>query len=245
MHFPTNILANADDFGYSDSVNKAILFCFENEYINSTTLLTNTAGFEQAVQMVKDNACIHNIGVHINLAEGLPLSDVGAHFIKNDGTWDLGKTGRVKNFFTKAQNAILFKEISAQINKAIAFGVPITHMDSHYHLHTLPGLHNLFLHAAKQFNLKLRLAQTYREGSYLKYWYRMYINNRVKSNSLNYTCLFESVDQFLKSTPPGKAGKSVEIMLHPDFDASGNLTDHYDKATMVNWLKYLKQLRRN
>jgi predicted glycoside hydrolase/deacetylase ChbG (UPF0249 family) len=245
MRFPVNILANADDFGYSASVNKAILFCFENGYINSATLLTNTPGFDEAVQMVRDNQCIKNIGIHINLAEGRPLTNLGDTFLNADGCFNLQKTGKASGFFTKAEKLALATEISAQINKGLDQGIAINHIDSHYHLHTLPGLFNLFLHTAGQFKLKMRLAQTYREGSYLKFWYRQYINSRLTSRKLNYTDRFESVGHFLSQGRVNIGAESTEVMLHPDFDAAGNLTDHFEAETMVNWLNYLKQLPNN
>ncbi|RWY48121.1 carbohydrate deacetylase [Mucilaginibacter gilvus] len=244
MPFPVNVFANADDFGYSASVNKAILFCFENEYINSATLLTNTPGFEEAVQITRDNQCVKNIGIHINLAEGKPLTNLGEAFLNADGCFSLQKTGKASGFFTKAEKLALVKEISAQINKGLSQGIAITHIDSHYHLHTLPGLFNLFLHAAGQFKLKMRLAQTYREGSYLKFWYRQYINSRITARKLNYSDRFESVNHFLSRGLFYNGEQKTEVMLHPDFDPAGTLTDHFDAETMVSWLNYLKQLHK-
>ena len=72
IRIPDYIIANADDLGYSHSVNKAILYCFEHGYINSASLMTNTGFFDEAVSMIKENPVIRNIGVHIDLAEGKP-----------------------------------------------------------------------------------------------------------------------------------------------------------------------------
>ncbi|MEO7216493.1 ChbG/HpnK family deacetylase [Mucilaginibacter sp.] len=242
MPFPVNILANADDFGYSASVNKAILFCFENEYINSATLLTNTPGFDEAAQLTRDNRCVKNIGIHVNLAEGKPLTNVGEAFLNAEGCFNLQRTGKASAFFTQAEKRALTTEISAQINRGLSQGIAINHIDSHYHLHTLPGLFNLFLHTAGQFKLKMRLAQTYREGSYLKFWYRQYVNSRITARKLNYADRFETVNYFLSQGRLFNGDQNTEIMLHPDFDADGRLTDHFDAPTMLDWLNYLKQL---
>lgn len=243
MALKSNIIANADDFGFNSSVNKAILFCFEKEYINSATLLTNTPGFDEAVQIIKDNPCIKNVGVHINLAEGKPLTRVPARLLKTDGTWDLNKTNNILARFNRHEKQTLLLEIYAQIDKAMQHAVRVTHIDSHYHLHTLPALNGLFLQAVRHYKLRLRLAQTYREGSYLKFWYRRYINSTLIAAKLNYTDKFETVAYFLDSTQNLNDGKTVEVMLHPCFDADGNLTDHYDKATIENWISYIKQLQ--
>ncbi|OOQ57102.1 carbohydrate deacetylase [Mucilaginibacter pedocola] len=240
-----NILANADDFGIRPSVNKAILQCFENGYINSTSLMSNMPGFAEAVQMAHDNVFIKNIGAHINMAEGLPLTNVGREFLNSAGEWDLQKTGRASNFYSSSQKAALLAEISAQVNKALASGVQLTHIDSHYHLHTLPGMYALFLAVAKQYKLKIRLAQTYREGSFLKYWYRLYINSRFAAGNLAYTEHFHTVEYFLGRGGEQGVKGTVEVMLHPDIDSKGGLTDHYDPKTMVNWLTYIQQTHGN
>ncbi|AMR34044.1 hypothetical protein A0256_22650 [Mucilaginibacter sp. PAMC 26640] len=235
-----HILANADDFGLNPSVNKAIAFCFQQGYINSASLLTNTPGFDEAVQMIKQHVYIKNIGVHINFAEGKPLTPVHAGLLTANGNWNLKVTGKAGIILSKSQKVDLKNELFAQINKALSQGVAINHIDSHYHLHTLPGLFNIFLDAAKYFNLKLRLAQTYREKSYLKFWYRMYINNRIITACLNYTYRFETVAFFL-ANQQHKTSKSItEVMLHPSFDEHGILTDHYDADTMVNWINYIR-----
>jgi predicted glycoside hydrolase/deacetylase ChbG (UPF0249 family) len=243
MPLDPKIIANADDFGLNASVNKAILFCFEKEYINSATLLTNTPGFDEAVQIIKDNACISNIGVHVNLADCRPLTSVPARLLNADGTWCPGQTNNILARFTRREKHALLQEIHAQIDRALQHGVPVSHIDSHYHLHTLPSLSGLFLQVARHYNLRLRLAQTYREGSYLKYWYRRYINQRLIDNKLNYADKFETVAYFLSNGQTRPGHETVEVMLHPGFDAAGALTDHYDKPTMENWINYIKQLQ--
>lgn len=245
MLIPETIIANADDFGLNAAVNKAILFCFQHGYINSTSLLTNTTGFQEAVQMTKLHASIKNVGVHINLAEGKPLTRITTGLLNESGDWNLQKTGKAASVFSTTQKQEIKKEIFTQVEKSLAQGITITHIDSHYHLHTLPGLYPYFLAAAKYFNLKLRLAQTYRAGSYPKYWYRAFLNYKISNHHLNYSQRFETVEYFLNNITNGPKESIVEVMLHPSFDPDGTLTDHYDKATMANWLNYLKQLHRS
>src|SRR5579863_2836224 len=180
MNTPIKIIANADDLGYSTSVNNAILYCFEHGYINSTSLMTNMDGFEEAVNIVHEKPVIRNIGVHINLAEGRPLTNLKGNYFDDEGNWDVYKTNRALNTLNYAGKSAFLKEIHAQINKVLAEKITVTHLDSHLHMHTLPYLYQLFLTAAKHYNLKLRLAQTYKKGNYLKYFYRQYINNLIR-----------------------------------------------------------------
>ena len=133
------------------------------------------------------------------------------------------------------------KEICAQIERPLQAGLKINHLDSHFHLHTLPCFYKLFIAAAKKYNLKLRLAQTYNEGSYLKFMYRRYINLKMKNGGLNYSDRFETVEHYLNNRMLVSDNSTVEIMLHPDVTTEGNLTDHYDSKTMIDWLDFLKQ----
>jgi predicted glycoside hydrolase/deacetylase ChbG (UPF0249 family) len=239
MPIPNNVLANADDFGLNGSVNKAIIHCFEQGYINSASVLTNTIGFQESVELVRTTSCVCNLGVHINLAEGKPLTNINRSFLNADGHFDVNKIGKKINFFSNNDKRDFAKEIYAQINLALVNKLPVTHIDSHYHLHTLPGLYKLFITAARHFNLKLRLAQTYKEDSYIKFLYRQYINRIIISNQLNYSVYFETVDKFLKNHN-NHHGNFVEVMLHPDFDLKGNITDHFDNDSIINWINFVK-----
>lgn len=240
MPIPSNIIANADDLGFSESVNKAILKCFENGYINSTSLMTNTPDFEVTIDLIHQNPVINNIGVHVDLAQFRPLTDLQEDFLDAHGNWDVYKTNKVLLSLSESAKAAFAKEIDAQIQRALNKKVNIVHLDSHLHLHTLPAYYRLFLESAKKYRLKLRLAQTYNEGSYLKFYYRKYVNNLIRRAGLNYGDGFETVDRFLRvDNRPHKS--IIEIMLHPDLDAANLLTDHFDNDTIKNWLTYLEE----
>jgi predicted glycoside hydrolase/deacetylase ChbG (UPF0249 family) len=240
MPIPANIIANADDLGFNASVNKAILKCFEGGYINSTSLMTDTPDFEATIELIHQNPVIKNIGIHVDLAQFRPLTDFKENFLDEQGNWDVYKTNKVLISLSTSGKAAFAREINAQIERALEQKINIVHLDSHLHLHTLPAFCKLFVTAAKKYKLKLRLAQTYNEGSYLKFYYRKYINNLISKAGLNYADSFETVSRLLEyKNRPQKS--VIEIMLHPDIDGSGSLIDHFDNATMADWLTYLKE----
>lgn len=237
MPIPGNVMANADDFGLNNSINKAIVYCFDQGYINSTSLITNCAGFEDSLQLIHTKPVIKNIGIHINFAEGKPLTNIDSQYLDVNGNWDISKTSKKIKLLSGRNESEFLSEIHAQINKAIENSIAITHLDSHFHLHTLPCFYKLFIIAAKTFKLKLRLAQTYQEDSYYKYLYRMYINNQIIKAGVNYSVYFETINEYLKS----KHQKNVvEVMLHPDFDEHGNLTDHVENLAINKWLGFIE-----
>ena len=241
---PLNLIVNADDFGINNSVNKAILFAFQEGYINSTSLIPNREGYEGAVKIYHNNkAILKHIGVHVNLADGMPVTKFNIKaFVKANGEWDIGETGKKLQFFSKQTTNFFKTEIKAQIIKVLSSEVPVTHLDSHLHLHTLPKFMTIFLELAAEFNLKLRLAQTYKEDDLFKFLFRRFLNNKIKRNALNYSDKFETVDHFLLS-PHSNHNLSTEIMLHPCFDEQNNLTDHYMPSDMYNWLNFYRSYK--
>jgi hypothetical protein len=202
--------------------------------------MTNMDGFDEAVELIHSSRIIENVGVHVNLAEGKPLTDFKEDFLDPAGNFDVGKTNKVLINLSDVGKSAFAKEINAQIERALSRKVNIIHIDSHLHLHTLPAFYKLFLAAAKQHKLKIRLAQTYNEGSYVKFYYRKYINNLFRKNNCNYSERFETVERFLEYKSRPDKNLKVEVMLHPWISGSGLLEDHYDKDTLTRWITFLK-----
>jgi len=242
MIIPANVIANADDLGFNTSINGAILHCFEKEYINSTSLMVNMGGFDEAVDIIARNNSVRNIGLHINLAEGKPVTDFNQpEYLDESGNWDFNNVNKKINILSAGTRAAFSKEIYAQVDKAVSNKIQITHLDSHCHLHTLPCFYKLFLDAAKHYKLKIRLAQTYNEGNYLNFYYRKYINNVFIASGCNYSNYFEDANHFFINANSDRNGKVVEIMLHPDYDSSGKLSDHFDINGFSDWVNFLNR----
>ena len=241
MSIRTGLIVNADDLGLSKSVNEAILFCYEKGYINSSSIITNTPFFDETVQLINDKSVVINLGVHINFAENKPLTNFKYdEYLNNNGEWDREKTKKYSNSpNAEVKNAFL-TELYAQVDKALSANLNITHIDSHYHLHILPSFYNLFIIAAKKYNIKLRLAQLSHEQNVVKYLYRLYINSKIKLNHRNYSTKFENLGEFLKAFPNNK-DQNIELMVHPQFDKSGNLTDSVDAIGFSEWIKHISQ----
>ena len=68
------IIINADDFGLNTSVNHAIIESFEKGLINSTTIMANMPGFDEAIDLAHKHNIINKTGIHLTLTEGEPLT---------------------------------------------------------------------------------------------------------------------------------------------------------------------------
>lgn len=196
--------------------------------------------FDETIDFIHSNPAITNIGLHGNFAEGKPVTNFKyLEFLDADGNWNPDFTGKLTHLLNKEILVAFATELNAQMEKALSGKINITHVDSHLHQHALPSFYNMYIDLAKRYKIKLRLAQTYREGSYPKFWYRKFLNSEIKSNLIARSDFFETVDKFLSFGNEHPAGK-IELMVHPDFDAAGKLFDHVDATSMNKWITYLK-----
>jgi chitin disaccharide deacetylase len=226
------LVITADDLGYSQSVNDAIFRSLQKGYINSASLMVNTQGFENAVlEIIKENL-YDKIGVHVNLTEGAPLTkNYFGHFVDTNNNWNRNSITKLRYHLPKDFKISFSNEICAQIEKVISQGFNPSHISSHHHVHTLPCFFPLFLSIAKRYNIKLRLAQGYNENNYLKYLYRSYINQKVKTSGLNFTDAFTTISSFKKLINKGR-GNTIEIMVHPVLNDTCNIIDKISKKSL-------------
>jgi len=132
------IIVNADDFGMSSSVNKAIFFAFDHGLIFSTSIMANMSGFDEACDMVQRLQVEDGrIGVHLNITEGRALTDRIAkctRFCDKSGAF----TGSHLVFsLSTDESRAVEEEFQAQVQACIDRGILPTHLDSHHHYHTM------------------------------------------------------------------------------------------------------------
>lgn len=132
-----NIIINADDFGLSTEVNKAIITCFKKGIISHTTAMANMPDIYEAINLAKDNNIMSNIGLHFNIIEGRPLSKSilsCKRLCDSNGLFAYKRNSIF--FFTKEERNAIREEFDEQLKLLLKLGVNVTHMDSHQHVHT-------------------------------------------------------------------------------------------------------------
>src|SRR5262245_40796711 len=68
------LIVNADDFGLTAGVNRAIIEGHTRGAITSATLMANMPAFDAAVRLAKDHPSL-GVGLHINITQGRPVAD--------------------------------------------------------------------------------------------------------------------------------------------------------------------------
>lgn len=129
-------IINADDCGRSLEVDNAIVESMNNGEISSTTIMANGSDFAR-VKSIYDSHSNISFGAHLVLDELISLTKsttfVKAGITDKDGVFIKG--GFIKVQYTQEVIDAIFNEWCAQIEKILAAGIIISHIDSHHHVH--------------------------------------------------------------------------------------------------------------
>lgn len=225
-------IINADDFGKSAGVNRAIVASFQAGWCSSTTIMANGAAFAEACQLAHEHRLCGRIGVHLVLTEGSPLTDAIRRFPRfcdREGRFCLSRRKPLFRLETAERQAVA-AELAAQIDRCRSQGLPLTHADSHHHCHTEWAIFALLRVIAADRRIRFcRLTRNCGGGIDLpRRLYKAILNRRIRRAGLAGTDYFGSVRDVLELLRNNRAGYSAELMVHPDFDNEGHVRDSGD-----------------
>ncbi len=222
------IIINADDFGYSPDNNEAIKQGFLSGIITSASILTNLHGFDDAVNNVLKEIPDIDLGFHFNITEGKSLTDCNLLCDKdgyfNNSYLDLILKSNSQKFIEQVE-----KEFRVQIEKILKYH-PITHIDSHMHVHAIPKIFKLFLKLAKEYDIQF--IRTQKEIPYI-IWRKSlnlkYPVNIIKNILLNF---FTTINNRELANTKIKTNDYFIGVLY---------TGHMDESTIIQGIKKIKK----
>lgn len=143
------LIVNADDFGLTSGVNRAILEGNRSGIVTSATMMANAKATNAAIELAKAEPGLKT-GCHVVLIDGIPLTanlptltNGSAHFRSSLKQFALAAVrGQI------AADEIQ-QEAEAQIRKLQLAGITLTHLDSHKHTHMFPHILRPMVRAAK------------------------------------------------------------------------------------------------
>jgi predicted glycoside hydrolase/deacetylase ChbG (UPF0249 family) len=148
----SQLIVNADDFGLTAGVNRAILELHLGGILTSSTLMARAAATEEAIELARATPSL-SVGCHIVLVDGepvLPTAQLGS--LANPDTGRLQPTlgGFLKRLLSgRIRGAEIEAEAAAQIASLQGRGVRLTHVDTHKHTHMFPAVLRPLLRAAR------------------------------------------------------------------------------------------------
>jgi chitin disaccharide deacetylase len=233
------LIVNADDFGLRDSCTRAIGEAFSKGLISSTTMCANGSHFQDACEIAMTMHLEDRIGIHLNLTEGRPLTAgirESRKFCDEQGQFH-GRLDRLAPL-SRQERVLVSQELSAQVERMRRAGLPITHADSHHHVHTGLFLGPVVVEVLKQSRItKVRLHRNIGGISLPKRLVKWGFNLYLRLHGFAVVQRFGSFADYSSLRDPDRT--SLEIMVHPDYDQDGNLIDDvaYDPSQISRTLQ--------
>ena len=143
------LIVNADDFGYTSGVNRAIVEAHSRGVVTSSTLMANGPAFAEATLLAKTLPKL-SLGCHVVLIDGRPVLGVeqlpsltrGPQF--RDGLTAFAARAIAGRIDANEVTA----EATAQIRKLQSAAIAVSHIDTHKHTHLFPKILRPLLRAA-------------------------------------------------------------------------------------------------
>jgi chitin disaccharide deacetylase len=127
------LVVNADDFGRSSSINEAVVRGHRDGILTTASLMVNEPACDEAVALARENPRL-GVGLHLALSEQ-PVT-AGFQF-----------------FFNRGLRPEIRRQIQTQIDKFLATGLTLDHVNSHHHLHMHPTVVKILLNCLADRNI--------------------------------------------------------------------------------------------
>lgn len=162
------LIIHADDIGMAHSVNAATIKAFENSGINSASIMVPCPWFPEIAAYAKENSQL-DFGLHLTLNSEwknyrwdgvLPASEIGSLLDKKGFFYDSSD-----ELLANAKMEEVEKELKAQIDRAIQFGIKPTHLDSHMGtIFYSPKTFEIYLNLGASYNFPLLIPKNVAEA---------------------------------------------------------------------------------
>jgi hopanoid biosynthesis associated protein HpnK len=149
------LIINADDFGLTRGVNRAITEAHQHGVVTSATLMACGPETEEAVALARTLPQL-SIGCHVDLIQLSPVCSPAQIPTLADGA--KFRPGFARFARAALRNRLSAEEIAteaaAQMRKLQSAGIELTHFDSHMHTHLFPQVLRPLLRAAKECGIR-------------------------------------------------------------------------------------------
>lgn len=133
------LIVTADDVGLDRGMTEGAIRAHREGIVTACSLVANGAEFDDAVARLRDVPSLE-VGIHLALVEERSLT-TGARMPRNYAAFLFGRGRNVE------------PELRAQIERVVATGLRVTHVNGHQHLHVLPSVAPVVRRLAKEYSI--------------------------------------------------------------------------------------------
>ncbi len=151
-----SLIINIDDAGSSDAVNKAVKKCYLSGGVTGISLIACGERFREACTILHDLGK-PEAGVHLTLTGRFtpctkPSSAIET--LTHKGSFAGNYWGFMLLYAQKRlRPEQVYLELSNQVKRVKEEGFRVTHLDSHEHIHMFPGILDITIKLASEFNI--------------------------------------------------------------------------------------------
>lgn len=133
------LIVTADDFGYNQEVNSAVIKAYRGGVLRYASLMVNRPAASEAAALARANPGL-GVGLHLELCRDSPA------------LWGL------RYFFGRRERSRVEGEIAEQIERFLSLGLKPTHADGHFNIHVHPVIFPALARLARRHGIpRLRL----------------------------------------------------------------------------------------
>lgn len=144
------LIVTADDVGLHPGMTRGALAAHDGGIVTAVSVSPNGRAFEPAVELLRERPRLE-VGVHLTLVGERPLSPPGRipSLVGADGALHAGYPAFAARYaLGRIRAADVETELRLQVERLLATGLPVVHLNSHQHLHLLPRVFDAVLKLA-------------------------------------------------------------------------------------------------
>lgn len=267
-------ILNADDFGLSKALNRAVFEGYQAGLLKSASLVANGEAFDEAINSIIPQCPDLGVGIHLNIMEGQSLCEDLTTLTDSNGVFN----NSYVNLLIKAYNPKeiefypqLEREFRRQIEKIMS-KTRVTHIDSHVHVHSIPKIFDMVCRLAKEYEIKQ--VRTQFEKPYIipdlhKHLTLKYPINIIKSMLLGaftvlneatihkyelntndyligilYTSMMDALTVSYGAMAVKYDNVTVEALIHPCRYEDGTVDNHFDEFLLTKNKKLKEKIEK-
>jgi hypothetical protein len=227
LNLARRLIVTADDLGSSAHVNTAIVRSLEQGLVSYASLMVNLEGFEHACDLIHAHRLQDRIGLHLNLSEGASLTEpIRRTPLYVNGQFAAPTLMSYYRIVNGAARLAVAEEVTAQIARARAVGIALSHLDSHNDLHTAPAIARVVADLAKRGGItRIRPARNCgpRQGV-IRWIHQRRYNESLGHQGLRCVDYVGTIDDllWLSEAAVGRSQFFAEAMTHPTLSLEGD-----------------------